>query len=112
MLLIDNYDISITRGDTGSVTFNFFNPDDSEYVLSNNDNVIFSVKRNVIDSTPLINKTYNNAGESNVTVVLEHSDTVNLEYGDYLYDVCIINNDSYVTTVPLSKLTLLKEVNY
>lgn len=112
MLIIDNYDISMTRGDNVSITFNFYNYDDTEYVLSENDNVIFNVKRNVIDSTPVINKTFNNSGSSFVNVVLTHSDTVNLEYGCYLYNVCIQNNETYITPVPLSKLTLLQEVNY
>lgn len=112
MLIIDGYDISMTRGDTVSVTFNFFNHDDTEYILSDNDNVVFSVKRNVIDNTHVINKTYNNSGESQVMVTLDHNDTIDLEYGSYLYDICIINNDTYITPVPLSKLTLLKEVNY
>lgn len=111
MLLIDGYDISMTRGDTVSVTFNFFNPDNSEYVLKEDDNVVFNMKRNVIDSQSLISKNYNNAGVNNVTVVLEHVDTANLEYGNYLYDICIINNDTFITPIPLSKLILLEEVN-
>lgn len=111
MLIIDNYDISMTRGDDVSITFNFYNQDDTEYILEDGDIVHFNVKRNVIDNSYLINKTYTNPGKNNVEIILQHSDTDKLEYGIYLYDICIVNSETYRTPIPISKFQLLEEVN-
>lgn len=107
MFKINGNTIQITRGDTGIFTLSILS-DGKEYDYSN-DTVVFSVKTNVYTSKYLFQKeiTYGSA------VVIEPSDTANLSYGNYVYDVQVTTASGVVDTVIVpSKFSVLPEVTF
>ena len=102
MLIIENQNIKISRGDYAEICFNLKNKDGSEYKLSSGQKVKFGVKFNTNNKQELISKTLRNAGESFIVVVLEKTDTENLIFGRYFYDIRITDTDGKINT-PMMK---------
>ncbi len=102
--------ISMTRSDTLNVILKLKFSDGRDYVYTEGDSCYFAVKRTYDSGEPyLIHK------EIDLLTGLLHldpSDTQNIPYGDYKYDIQITLNDGTVDTViPRATFTLLEEVN-
>lgn len=103
MLIVDKQkNIKLSRGDYAEICFNLRNKDGSEYKLSSGQKVKFAVKFNPNNEQELIKKTITNDGESFVVVTLEKSDTENLTFGRYFYDIRIIDANGKINT-PMMK---------
>ena len=112
MFAIINNDIKITRGDTGVFTLAIKNGNtdngNTDYDYSN-DTVLFTVKQNTLTTDVLIQKTVR-YGEN---VAIEPSDTANLSYGEYWYDVQVTTQGGIVDTVITPhKFRVLDEVTF
>ena len=108
MFSISGTTISITRADTGIFTLDIANSQGQPYDYSN-DEVLFTVKKNVYEKTALIQKEVQ-YGE-NITIL--PSDTEKLSYGAYVYDVQITTAGGVVDTVrPPSQFVILPEVTF
>lgn len=77
--------ISIVRGTTNTFQIDIVDQDGEEYLLSEDDTLVFAVKANPTDIERLIIKTLS-ASDQNI-VALEPSDTMNIDPGRYIYDV-------------------------
>lgn len=102
--------ISMTRGDTLNVMLKLTFSDDQDYVYTEGDSCYFAVKKTYNSDEPyLIHK------EIDLQTGLLHldpSDTSDIPYGDYKYDIQVTLNDGTVDTViPRATFTLLEEVN-
>ena len=107
MFAIINNDIKITRGDTGTFTLAIKNGN-TDYDYSA-DTVLFTVKQNTLTTDVLIQKTVR-YGEN---VTIEPSDTANLSYGEYWYDVQVTTQGGIVDTVITPhKFRVLDEVTF
>ena len=94
--------IALTRGDTfmGKISLVI---DGEPYVPSDDDVIRFAVKnkdmtpgkKEYVDEEPLIEKTIPNGS---LILKLDPSDTKELDFGDYVYDVQITLADGSVTT--------------
>ena len=107
MFKITNNVIHITRGDTGIFSLALTNG--GEPYDYSNDTVVFTVKRSVYDTTPLIQKsvTYGQ------TVAIAPADTENLGYGKYVYDVQVTTAGGIVDTViPPTEFIVQSEVTF
>ena len=93
MFKIQNQTIQITRGDTGIFTLGI-RAGGQPYDYSN-DQVLFTVKRNVNTSEIIFQKTV----EHNQTVTILPADTENLPYGTFTYDVQVTTQNGIVNTV-------------
>ena len=93
MFKIANKTITITRGDTGVFTLDI-NAGGQSYDYSN-DQVLFTVKRNVNTSEIIFQKTV----EYGQSVVIEPECTSSLSYGTYTYDVQVTTQNGVVNTV-------------
>ena len=103
MLIVDaQKNIRLSRGDYAEICFNLKNKDGSEYKLSDGEKVRFAVKFSADNEQELIGKTLTNDGESFVVVTLEKSDTENLTFGRYFYDIRIIDANGKINT-PMTK---------
>lgn len=99
--------IKITRGDTGIFSFDVMN-DGTEYDYSN-DTVLFTVKQNTYTSEILIQKQIQYG--KNVTIL--PTDTSNLSYGEYFYDIQLTTEGGFVDTVITpSKFIVTPEVTF
>lgn len=107
--------IKLTRGDTLKFKVKAFDEYDDPVELTENDKVVFTVKRKITDDLPVIQKT-------GAYVVVEHADTKDLPFGGYFYDIQVTfaNNEKYTIVAPTEdamkkpepNFTLTAEVNF
>ena len=95
MLHIDeNMNISITRGDTAEFIVDIYDEEGNPYTLDPaTEKIVFTVKRLYTQTPALIQK------ESNTNnFYLISSDTDNLSFGSYKYDIVLISESLGVDT--------------
>lgn len=98
--------IQLVRGDTLRTKLTIRDKAGNEYIPNSDDEVLFTVKRNAMTNKVLLQKKVVD-GE----VHLEPSDTENLEFGSYVYDVQIIlANQDQDTVIKPNIFELLPEV--
>ena len=78
--------------------------------MSEGEKVEFAVKINANNTNKLISKILSNPGASYVTVVLEKTDTQNLTFGQYFYDIRVIGADDKINTPMLKAKFEILEV--
>ena len=107
MFKIANNTIQITRGDTGIFTLALTSAGQPyDYT---DDQVLFTVKRNVNTTEIVFQKTVL-YGEN---VTIEPQDTASLNYGNYVYDVQVTTASGVVDTVITpSAFVVLPEVTF
>lgn len=107
MLYIDDdQNITLTRGD--SATFGLTVKQNTSSYDFSNDTVKFTVKKNVNTEDILFQKTFV-GGVINLTP----SDTNDLKYGTYYYDVQLTTqSDGVYTVIPPSKFIVAQEVTF
>ena len=107
MFKIINNEITLTRGDSASMSFKCINESTGEEYDYSADNVVFSLKKCPAEPKPLIQKTITDG-----KLVLEPEDTADLPFGQYYYDVVINKADGSVDTViPTTVFTVAYEVH-
>lgn len=105
--------IEFKRGDTYALKFQRKDIND-EVIRDKAEKVWFTVKQNYNTKKVAFQKTLE-AGitftneDSYYHIIIESSDTRNLRFGNYVYDVQVMNGD-VVKTIAIGKLKLLKEV--
>lgn len=82
MYVRDGNCIVLTRGDSAYINVTLTTIKGKIYELTDGDTIKFTVKQSIYDKTPIIEKT----STTNV-IHLEPSDTSELDFGDYFYDV-------------------------
>lgn len=98
--------IQLVRGDTLRAKLTLQDKAGNLYIPTADDEIIFTVKRNAMTNQILIQKTVTD-GE----VVLNPSDTENLEFGAYVYDVqVVLANGNKDTVIQANVFELLPEV--
>ena len=112
MLSVDGYDITLTQGDSTALTFNFYNSDDTPYNLSSGEKVCLIVKRNFSNPDVVIYKEEINPGENYVTFNLVPEDTESVEWGNYIYNIRIMNGSNVFTPFNTSMFKISEVVNY
>lgn len=110
MLAIDaNNNITLTRGDSASISVTLKNPDGTNYNLQSGDILLFTVKYNCITDNIIFQKDIS----SNATINILPSDTNELSYGTYYYDVQLTKANGAVNTViPPRDFIIDKEVTF
>lgn len=109
MLTISNDGtIELTRGDTARLTVSITNDTAGElYEIAPEDTLILSVKKNITDDEPCLQKTVTGGN----AIHIEPEDTAKLAFGKYTYDVQLVtaSKDVYTVIVPTT-FEILKEV--
>lgn len=110
MLAIDdNNNITLTRGDSASISVALKNPDGTDYTLQSGDELLFTVKYNCITEDIIIQKDIS----TDAIINLIPSDTKDLLYGEYFYDVQLTRANGDVNTViPPRDFIVAKEVTF
>lgn len=103
--------IYLTRGDSLYLNITLIDEDGSPYELQTGDNVRFALKKNIEDEECLILKDVEQLPFSRMVLYLEPSDTKDLEYGTYWYDIELTTatRDVYTPIGP-AKFKVTKEV--
>ena len=98
--------IQLVRGDTFRAKLTLKDKAGNIYIPSADDEVLFTVKRNALTNQILVQKRVENS-----EVVLEPSDTENLDFGSYVYDVqVVLANGNKDTVIQANIFELLPEV--
>ena len=88
--------VRLTRGDTARLTVLLKKKDtNEEYLMKTTDKLTLSIKKNVKEKTPLVQKTVIGAN----AIHIEPLDTNDLEFGKYKYDVELVTAEGDVYTV-------------
>ena len=107
MYKIRNNQIFLTRGDSACIILTIEDDDGNEYTPSANDIITFTVKKSPYNKV-LIQHTF-----SNNELIISPEDTMNLEYGDYVFDVELNNQGILVSTIVSPNLfKLCEEVTF
>jgi hypothetical protein len=112
---VNGTDIFMTRGDTERIEVSLFDKEaDVQRDFIAGDKVYFTVKTSTQTKDKIIQKEITDFTDGKAIVLLESSDTQNLKYYDYVYDVQMItDNGSTVTTIiKPSKFVIEEEVTY
>ena len=99
MIIDEQNNIRIVRGDTGEITVELETSGGEPYVFTENDYLKFGVKRSPFDSALVIEK---DIPTDTGKLVLDSESTANLEFGDYLYDIRLYSVDSETGAVSVS----------
>ena len=102
--------ITLTRGDTFKAQISITDKDGNPYEIQAGDSVRFAMKKHYTDpdSEVLINK---QIPTDTLVLVLEPSDTKDLPFGDYVYDIQLTTSSGDIDTfITKATLTLTEEV--
>lgn len=113
--------ITLPRGNSAVFLLSLTNADGTPFVPSENDTVLFTVKKSQAKDTPaLIVKRITPSDD--MTISLEPADTVNLPAGDYFYDIAVcvgrsnfytvVLCDDFKITPTLGELEMMKYAKY
>ena len=105
MFLVENNNITMTKGDSGFFTVKLTNGDGSEYIVAAGDKITFTVKKKKESFCRVV---LEKRGE---VIVLEKQDTEKIPSGEYVYDVYIKNGKDERQTVIEGKYILRKAVH-
>ena len=107
--------MKIIRGDTGFYKFQRKN-ENGEPILLKADKMYFTVKQNYNTSKILFQKTIDDItfdSEGYYHLTINPSDTDNLDYGNYVYDIEVIQeDDNYKKTISKGAFIVEKEVTF
>lgn len=110
MLQIDpNYNITLTRGDTGLFSISLINKDGEEYIPEVGSSLRFAMSKTYgsTDENVVLKK---NIPIETMQLVIEPADTKDLDFGSFVYDIELTDNIGQVSTVVMAKFTVSKEV--
>lgn len=100
--------ITMTRGDSFAADIGIFQPNGKPYCPKEGDVIRFAMKQSVKDETCLILK---EIPIETMRLVLEPSDTKDLPFGSYVYDIQLTKSTGEVDTfITKSTITLTEEV--
>lgn len=107
-------EITIVRGDTLQLSIDSIkNTDGIDYVLSDTDVVYLDVKKNDYDTEAVFSKsvTAEDYADGKLPIIILPSDTKDLPYGNYCFDVRLfIDEDNIYTIIPKSVFKIVKNV--
>jgi hypothetical protein len=108
-------DIEFTRGDTCPLKFNLLDNNKNDLELTPTDEMYFTVKKNFNTSAIIFQKKFTSGDiqkdEDGYKIILTSEDTARLNYGSYVFDLCIKSTD-FVKTLAIGQLTLTNEVTF
>lgn len=105
---VDGTNLSIIRGDSGSITVSLTDNNDVKIPLVNGDTVYFTVKLNTGTDIKLIQKVVTVFSDGDAIIDIEPADTALLAYKSYKYDIQVVNASGKVTTVVAPSLFIVE----
>ena len=110
MFKVDDNNISLIRGDTGSFNIQIVDSAGEEVTLNENDALTFTLRRSASHPSILLQKYIDVAA---LTLLIKPDDTAGLTFGKYVYDIQLRAADGSVDTIiPPHSFEVLEEVTY
>lgn len=108
-------DIEFTRGDTCPIQFELLDANKNPVSIDSSTEIYFTVKQSYSSEEALFQKKFSNNDivQENgfCSLVILPTDTNQLNYGNYVYDLCIKSGD-YTHTLAIGQLSLTNEVTH
>ena len=109
MFSINGTNISLTRGDSATLSVDLTTQDGEAYELEAGDSLVLTVKRAATDESIVFQLTADSQG----TFTFLPSTTESAKFGNYRYDIQLTTSAGEVyTVIPVSGFTLLEEVTW
>lgn len=89
MLTIENNNIHLTRGDSASFELEVTDSEGNPYTPKTGDEFIFNVKINDMVIPLILTKKF----DSNMEMTITSEESTKLNFGTYLYDIKLVNNN-------------------
>ena len=114
MITISGTTITLTRGDTASITFSLTDSDGTTVPLVSGDTVYFTIKKASATAKKLLQKIIEEFDNGSAQIDIGATDTKSMDFGEYVYDIQVNrDSDSSVSTViGPAKFVLAEEVTY
>lgn len=108
MFTVQNNNISLIRGDSGAFTISIADTNGSPVALADGDVLTFTLRRTPRSPTIVLQKTITGG-----TLNINPTDTQDLAFGAYVYDVELKRANGYTDTIiPPHEFLILEEVTY
>lgn len=108
MFSVHDNNIAMIRGDSGIFKIDVTDVAGNAVALDDNDVLTFTLRRAARSPTIVLQKTITDG-----TLTINPSDTQDMPFGSYVYDVELKRADGYVDTViPPHEFLLMEEVTY
>lgn len=109
MLQITENEVFLTRGDNADLVVIIYDIDGEIYTLQTGDTMVFTVKYNCVTEDIIIQKDIT----EDSTIHIVPSDTNDLRYGTYKFDVQLTRaNGKVYTVIPPCNFNITKEVTF
>lgn len=112
-MIVDGNNMKMIRGDSETISISFLDKDKNPYVFSQGDVIYFTVKKSINTKRTAIQKIVDDFPDGELRISIKPSDTSDLEYGSYVYDIQYNKHDGTVKTIiPPSAFVISGEVTY
>lgn len=112
-MIINGNNIQMIRGDSEAIGLEFVDKDGNPVNFNEGDVIYFTVKRTVNTERIAIQKKKKDLEGNKVEIEIKPSDTSELEFGKYVYDIQYNKADGTVKTIiPPSEFVINGEVTY
>lgn len=101
MLKIEGNNIFLTRGDSATIDLTIYDEEGNTYTPKPNDVIVFSVKANVNNVETILRKSF-----ENLSLKISSQESLKFNYGEYFFDVKLINHDLTDTFITSGILTI------
>ena len=109
MLQITSNEVYLTRGDSADIQVTIYDMNGDVYTLQTGDVLTFTMKYNCITEDKIMQKNIT----TDSTIHITPSDTNELSYGKYYFDVQLTMNDGSVyTVIEPHNFNIMKEVTF
>ena len=105
MFIVENNNITMTKGDSGYFVIKLENSDGTEFEPETGDEIVFSVKKRAETKENVVLR------KTGTKIVFEAKDTQEVPSGEYVYDVYIKNGEDERQTVITGKYILKRAVH-
>ena len=110
---ITGNNMRMTRGDSESFTVSYADASNVNIPLVAGDTIYFTVKKNINVIDTILQKIITEFDSGTAVVKVDHTDTQNVPYANYFYDIQLTKADGTVTTIiPPSKFSITGEITY
>jgi len=110
---VDGKNMSMIRGDSESITVSCSDTNGNIIPLISGDKIYFTVKEDEYRTEKIFQKIITEFTDGKAIINILPTDTKDLKFKTYKYDVQLNRGDGYVKTIiPVSNFTILSEVTY
>lgn len=102
--------IEIVRGTSKTIACLVTDKDGAVYDLQSGERLLFGVKQKLSDKDYVILKTVTAKTDGEYAFKLTPSDTAELEYGEYVYDIGLESGSDYYSCIPPSPFNVTANV--